>query len=226
MGIMAGLHQDTRSDGNGRGVQDRLVETAEDLFCRRGFNETSVREIAAAAGCNVASINYYFGGKENLYVEIWRRRLTQMRDARLASIDKVMSGSDQPKLEDLLRSHAVSFLEPLLKGDRECRVINLMAREMIDPHLPLGMFMEEMVRPVMSALGKALIEICPWLNETNVQVVILLLVGQLMHAVCAQEMFEEGGQSGVLHVSIEELVDHAVKFSAGGIRAYAGRNAT
>ena len=117
--------------------------------------------MAAAADCNVASVNYYFGGKENLYLEIWRRRLAQMRDVRLASIEKVMSGPGRPQLEDLLRSHAISFLEPLIKGDRQCRFINLMAREMIDPHLPRGMFLDEMAMPVTLALGKALTTICP-----------------------------------------------------------------
>lgn len=223
---MAAPHQDTRNDGSGRGVQDRLIEAAEDLFGRRGFNETSVRDIAAAADCNVASVNYYFGGKENLYLEIWRRRLAQMRDVRLASIEKVMSGPDRPQLEDLLRSHAISFLEPLIKGDRQCRFINLMAREMIDPHLPRGMFLDEMAMPVTLALGKALTTICPWLDETNVNVVILLLVGQLVHAVCAKEMFEEGGRSGMFQLNIEELIEHAVRFSAGGIRAYAGAGGT
>ncbi|MEN6424192.1 MAG: CerR family C-terminal domain-containing protein [Phycisphaerales bacterium] len=221
---MAAPHQDIRTDSNGRGVQDRLIEAAEGLFSRRGFNETSVRDIAAAADCNVASINYYFGGKENLYLEIWRRRLTQMKDSRLASIEKVMSGPGRPQLEDLLRSHAISFLEPLIQGDRQCGLINLMAREMIDPHLPRGMFLDEMAIPVMSALSKALMAICPWLDETNVQVLILLLVGQLVHTVCAKEMFENSGHPGVLHIDIEDLVEHVVKFSAGGIRAYAGAN--
>ena len=74
-----------------RAAQDRLVEAAEVLFCERGFNETSVRDIAAAAGCNVASVNYYFGGKDNLYVEVWHRMLASIREARLTSIDSVMS---------------------------------------------------------------------------------------------------------------------------------------
>ncbi len=219
---MAAPHQDTRNDNDGRGVQDRLFDTAEDLFCRRGFNETSVRDIAAAADCNVASVNYYFGGKENLYLEIWRRRLAQIRERRLASIEEVMSAGGRPELENLLRSHAISFLEPLIEGERQCRFINLMAREMIDPHLPHGMFLAEMVTPVMSVLGKALMEICPWLDEANVQVVILLVVGQLMHAVCAKQMFEEGGE--LFPVRIEDLVNHIVRFSAAGIRAYAGEH--
>ena len=88
---MAMSSPDVHGEVNGKSVQDRLIEAAEDLLCRRGFNETSVRDIASAAGCNVASVNYYFGGKESLYLEIWRRRLAQIRETRLASINKVMS---------------------------------------------------------------------------------------------------------------------------------------
>jgi len=219
--MMASPNQDTRNDTNGRGVQDRLLEAAEELFCRRGFNDTSDRDIAAAADCNVASVNYYFGGKESLYLEIWRRRLAQMRESRLASIAKVMSAGGQPRLEDLLRSHAISFFEPLIEGDRQCRFINLMAREMIDPHLPREILVAEMVNPVMSAMSKALMEICPWLNPTNANVVILLMVGQLIHAVCARELFEQSGQAERFQLKLEDIVEHIVKFSAAGIRAYA-----
>lgn len=223
---MASPNQDTRNDTNGRGVQDRLIEAAEELFCQRGYNDTSVRDIAAAADCNVASVNYYFGGKDSLYLEIWRRRLAQMRESRLASIDRVMSSGGQPQLEELLRSHAVSFFEPLIEGDRQCRFINLMAREMIDPHLPREMFVAEMVNPVMSAMSKALMEICPWLNETTSGVVILLMVGQLIHAVCARELFEQSGQSDQFKLKLEDIVEHIVKFSAAGIRAYANDDTT
>jgi AcrR family transcriptional regulator len=220
-GMMAASSQDTRNDNTDRSVQGRLIEAAEDLFCRRGFNETSVRDIAAAADCNVASVNYYFGGKDSLYLEIWRRRLAQMRESRLASIEKVMSAGGQPRLEDLLRSHAISFFEPLIEGDRQCRFINLMAREMIDPHLPREMFLAEMVKPVLSALSQALMEICPWLDETTAGVMILLIVGQLIHAVCAKELFEESGHGELFQLRLEDIVDHIVKFSAAGIRAYA-----
>ncbi len=218
---MAAPSEDLRNDNNGRSVQDRLIEAAEDLFCRHGFNETSVRDIAGAADCNVASVNYYFGGKDSLYLEIWRRRLGQMRESRLASIERVMSAGEQPSLEDLLRSHAVSFFEPLIEGDRQCRFISLMAREMIDPHLPREMFVTQMVIPVMAAMTQALTAVCPWLNEANARVVILLVVGQLVHTVCARELFESSGSEDLPRLKLDDLVDHIVRFSAGGIRAYA-----
>lgn len=203
-----------------RGVQNRLVEAAEELFCKRGFNETSVRDIAAAADCNVASINYYFGGKDNLYVEVWRRRLAQMRDVRLASIERVMSADGPPRLEELLRSYANAFVEPLVDGGRGDRFITLMAREMIDPHLPRQMFVEEMIVPVMQSLAEALRRICPWLEDGRTQLIILSVVGQLMHAVMARGMFERSGHTEIVEVDLGAMVDHIVRFSAAGIRAY------
>jgi AcrR family transcriptional regulator len=201
-------------------VQDRLVEAAEELFCNRGYNETSVRDIAAAAGCNIASVNYYFGGKDNLYVEVWRRHLAELRDVRLASIEEVMSESGRPQLEELLKSYANSFIEPLVDGGRSERFITLMAREMVEPRLPRDMFLKDMIVPVMSALEQAMQRICPWLRQERVQLVILSIVGQLMHTVLAKGMFERGSHPGVPGLDLEEMVEHIVRFSAAGIRAY------
>jgi AcrR family transcriptional regulator len=204
-----------------KGVQDRLVKAGEALFCERGFNETSVRDIAAAAECNVASINYYFGGKDNLYVEVWRRMLASIREVRLQSIERVMSGHPQPELEDLLRSYAGSFLDPLVDGEQGCRFVHLMAREMMDPHLPAGMLIEQMIGPVMRALATALRETCPWLRDVNVQPIILSIVGQLVYTICATHMFEGSKDPAAPPPDLATMVDHVVRFSAGGIRAYA-----
>lgn len=206
-----------------RSAQDRLVEAGETLFCQCGFNETSVRDLAAAADCNVASVNYYFGGKDNLYVEVWRRMLTSIRGARLTSIDSVMSGGGQPQLEDLLRSYANSFLSPLVDGDQSCRFVHLMAREMIDPHLPHGMLIAEMIAPVMGALVKAVCEVCPDLQHRSARPIILSIVGQLVYTVCAMHMFEDSEDPELPPLDLNEMVEHIVTFSAAGIRGYEDR---
>ncbi len=217
---MAGSGHSVQGGPAERGVQDRLVRAAEELFCTRGFNETSVRDIAAAADCNIASVNYYFGGKDNLYVELWRRHLVELRDVRLASIEQVMSRSTQPQLEELLRSYANSFVEPLVSGGRSERFVNLMAREMVDPHLPRDMFFNEMIVPVVSAFGQALQRICPWLEERRARLVILSVVGQLMQTVLSKDMFERDDRPGMPKLDVEEMVEHVVRFSAAGIRTY------
>ena len=219
---MAISHDKVTVGGADKGVQDRLLNAAEELFCEHGFEATSIRDIAAVAGCNIASVNYYFGGKEQLYREVWRRHLILVRDSRLASIDKVMSQNDeQPRLEDLLRSYANTFVEPLVDESKARRFMKLMAREMIDRRLPPNMFFEEMIIPIMTALQRALVKTCPGLQQSKAQLVILSLVGQLMHALHSKTMFEQADNPELPKFDLSEVVNHIVKFSAAGIRACA-----
>ena len=222
---MAISHDNVTDGGADKGVQDRLLDAAEELFCEHGFEGASVRDIAATAGCNVASVNYYFGGKEKLYHDVWRRHLLGMRDTRIASIDKVMSQNEgEPDLEELLSSYANAFIEPLVGESRGRRFIKLMAREMIDRHLPPNMFVEEMIIPVTTALRGALVKTCPGLEESKAQLVILSIVGQLIHTVGAKTMFEQTDNQELAKFDLTEAVNHIVKFSAAGIRAYAEEN--
>lgn len=46
--------------------QIQIIQVAEKLFADKGFDGTSVRDIADAADVNVAMISYYFGSKEKL----------------------------------------------------------------------------------------------------------------------------------------------------------------
>jgi AcrR family transcriptional regulator len=60
--------------------QLQLLDSAELLFSRKGFDGTSVRDIADAAGINTAMISYYFGSKEKLMEEIFERKSLNIRE--------------------------------------------------------------------------------------------------------------------------------------------------
>ncbi len=210
----------TNSDSN-KGVRDRLLDAAEELFCEHGYEGSSVRDIAAAAACNIASVNYYFGGKQHLYEEVWRRHLIPMRDARVVSIEKVMSQSnDKLHLEDLLRSFAEAFIGPLVDESRARRLCKLMAREMIDQNLPANMFLDDIITPTLTAMRTALVKTCPGLDESKVPFVVFSVVGQLIHVIRIKAMFEQD-DTGLPMFDLAEAINHIVKFSAAGIRAYA-----
>lgn len=53
----------------------RIIEAAIPLFAIKGVAAVSVKEIAEAAGVNIALISYYFGGKENLYMFILEKQM-------------------------------------------------------------------------------------------------------------------------------------------------------
>ena len=69
------ISHDNTISSDTKSVRNRLLDAAEEFFSGRGFDGTSIRDLAAAADCNIASVNYYFGGKDKLYAEIWRRRM-------------------------------------------------------------------------------------------------------------------------------------------------------
>ncbi|MHC4507423.1 MAG: CerR family C-terminal domain-containing protein [Planctomycetota bacterium] len=205
-----------------KGVRDRLLDVAEKLFSERGFDGTSVRDLAGAAGCNVASVNYYFGGKEKLYEEVWRRHLLLLRDSRAASIDKVMAESGgNPSLEELLHSFAYAFIGPLVDKGGGRRIIRLMAREMIDPHLSSDIFGEEVIKPTLAMMQEALRKTCPGLDESKVPLVVFSLVGQLVHTIRVKTMLQRTDDKAFAMFEPTKVIDHIVAFSAAGIRAYA-----
>jgi AcrR family transcriptional regulator len=208
--------------GSDKPVQDRLLDAAEQLFAERGFDGASVRDIAATAGCNIASVNYYFGSKDKLYTEVWRRQLVQMRDARLHAIEQVMSeNNSKPSLEDLLKSFANAFIGPFVDESRSRWLMRLMAREMVDQHVHVNVFVEEVIKPTISAMAGALMKVCPGLDESKIPMLIVLLAGQLIHVVHVKAMFDQAEIAEMPAFDITEAVDNVVKFSAAGIRSYA-----
>jgi AcrR family transcriptional regulator len=54
-------------------TKEKIIETAGELFAQKGYEGTSVRDIAAMADVNLASINYHYENKQNLYYEVFCR---------------------------------------------------------------------------------------------------------------------------------------------------------
>ncbi len=67
----------------------RILECATRLFAEQGAGRTSVREIAAAAGVNLALVSHHFGGKDKLYaacVEAMYRELDGLHAELVAAL--------------------------------------------------------------------------------------------------------------------------------------------
>jgi AcrR family transcriptional regulator len=54
----------------GQETRSRILAVSRDLFSQLGFDGTSIRAIASSAGTNIASINYHFKTKENLFWQV------------------------------------------------------------------------------------------------------------------------------------------------------------
>ena len=50
-------------------MRERIREVAREQFVTRGYDGTTIREIARQVGCDSAMVSYYFGAKQRLFRE-------------------------------------------------------------------------------------------------------------------------------------------------------------
>ncbi len=206
---------------HGERTREQILCAAEELFAEKGFSQTSIRDITEKAECNLAAVNYYFHGKENLYTEVFRLHMSTVRDLRINAVRNFLSNSSDPKtLEALLQIFATTFLEPFLKKGSGQKLMELMMRERYDSHLPPHMFVEEIIQPTKTVMKEALSQIHPELTDTAAELCIHSIVGQLFHIMQAQELFKGMDKTSLPVLDLPKAVEHIVKFSAGGIRQY------
>ena len=56
-------------------TKTRILDAAEKLFGKSGFDATSLRDITAEADVNLAAVNYHFQSKESLIDAVIARRI-------------------------------------------------------------------------------------------------------------------------------------------------------
>lgn len=62
------------SYSKGRARRQEIIDVALELFARKGYDRTSVREIARLTGLSQAGLLHHFETKEELFIEVLRQR--------------------------------------------------------------------------------------------------------------------------------------------------------
>lgn len=68
----------------------QLLDAAEELFGRKGYHETTLKEIAEQAEFSVGSVYSFFENKDDLYIQVFLRR----GDELLPAIERIVTGGD------------------------------------------------------------------------------------------------------------------------------------
>lgn len=108
-------------------TRDKILLAAKQLFEEKGFESTSVREIATLADVNVALINYHFGSKEHLLSELIEETTAQTH-LKLSDITK-SSSSPMEKIHQAIDV----FADKIFSNKRYYQMIH---RELSTPQRP------------------------------------------------------------------------------------------
>jgi TetR/AcrR family transcriptional regulator, regulator of cefoperazone and chloramphenicol sensitivity len=198
--------------------RERLLDEAEALFSEKGYNAVTVREISAAADCNLASINYYFGNKKNLYLEVFRDRWVP-RARRVHEYFRQELGDQEPSsLNAVVKSLALAFLEGPLTDEERRRHHQLIARELAQPTEAFDLVAELVTVPFCQKLSGLLRPFMPP-ELTQEQVVLNIL------CIFAMVLYFNFARAAVSRLTDQEydeafkarLVEHLTGFSLTGL---------
>lgn len=94
-----------------------VLDAAAALFCRQGYEGTTVRDIARSAGMLPGSLYCHFPTKEDLLVAVYLRGVEQI----CAAVEAAAARHDEPW--DRLEAACVAHLEAILRDDDYARVV-------------------------------------------------------------------------------------------------------
>jgi len=94
----------------------RILDTAERLFARSGFEGTSIRDIAAGADVPVALVNFHGGAKEDLFATIVARRADTLAQQRLEALAAAKAKGTALELRDVLGCFIRPYLDLAAAG--------------------------------------------------------------------------------------------------------------
>lgn len=81
--------------------REHIINTAINLFSTKGYEGTSIRNLATAAGVNLAMVNYYFGTKEKLFESMVEQKAGYTRGV-LDELSKNDALSAMQKIEKVI----------------------------------------------------------------------------------------------------------------------------
>ncbi len=189
-------------------TKGRLLEAAGQEFADKGFELARVRAICDRAEANLAAINYHFGDKEHLYLEVLREAHRCGLDTDAIRIEPGLSAAAR------LRLFIHHFLGRVLAmNSPEDWQHRLMLREMLAPTPFSEVLVREVIRPRFEHIKALMGEICPEADDRRLNALVFSVIGHCLHYKMARRVTERLiGEENFRALDIDYLTDHITSF--------------
>jgi AcrR family transcriptional regulator len=200
------------------GTRQRILQVAAEVFAKSGFDKATVREICTQASVNVAAINYHFGDKENLYIQVLKYCKTLAFEKYPSDLDTKKSDSPEIKLKAFIRS----FVFRILDDGPSSLFGRLVSREYIEPTGALDMLVEEAMRPTFLLLSEIVKELLGGkMPVMTVHMCCASIVSQCLFFLYGRHALTRlfpGQKFGT--TEMETIADHITRFSLSAVKDF------
>lgn len=214
----------------GDATRQKLLTAAIDVFGQYGFDGTTTRALASAAGVNLQAIPYYFGGKEGLYLAAAEHLATlisshvgsrrQQVQARLAEIHAEGRPVTREEARELL-TILLSTLAEVMVSEKSRPWARFLIREQMAPTEAFSKVYEGVMRPMVEAIRSLvgiLLEAPPTSERVGLRALSVIgsvMVFRVANAAALRQL--EWSEMGPRELdAIRELVGEIVRSLDGG----------
>ena len=199
-------------------VKERILNEAEALFAQKGYRGVTVREIIKAAECNLSAVNYYFGNKKKLYVEVFRSRWVPRANRLHECFQNFLATQGSASRSSVVEALARTFLEGPLSDEERQRHHQLMARELAQPTEAFELLAQEVIRPFFKELADIFRSFMPeGLEEERLMLNILSIFAMVLYFNFARVAVSRITGRKYDSAFKARLVEHIMAFSLKGL---------
>jgi AcrR family transcriptional regulator len=208
----------TAGNGNNGLTRDRILDEAEALFARRGYHAVSIREITQAAQCNLAAVNYHFGNKQNLYIEVFRSRWLPKADSIHKCFRDYLDASGRISPATVVASLAQAFLDGPLTVEERLRHHQLISGELAQPTKALRLVADQVLQPLFNDLMDELQSaIAADITDEALVLDAFSVLALILYFSLARPLIARITETVSDEKLTDCLVDHIVRFSLNGL---------
>lgn len=205
----------------GPAARDRILDTAEAFFAEDGYSGVSLRQITAAAGVNLAAVNYYFGSKLNLLREVFGRRAAPINAERMRRLSACNAAIDRG--EGTIAMVLAAFIEPTLRGGHMAEggtaYRRIMGRMSASPLPEVREILSEIYHEPATLLIATLGRVGPELSEREFLWRLTCVYGAMLYILADTGRVEKLATGDFQVSRVEDALAFAIPFLAAGFAA-------
>jgi AcrR family transcriptional regulator len=199
---------------DGKETRAKLLNSACEVFARKGYRAATVADICRRAGANVASVNYYYGDKTSLYREAWRYALERFQEHVV-----IDTAAEFP--EEALREYILTLMRNFSSKGEIGRFSRLYLRELVSPTGLIQDAWHDLVEPRRRALHQIIRKLIgPEAGELSVLFCEQSIINQCRGLLTIKRDDLEYMLGKALSPElIHRFAEHTAEFSLAGIKA-------
>ena len=207
--------------------KDVILDVAERLFARKGYEGTSMRSIAEEAHVAQGLIHYHWKTKEQLFESIVERRSSEINQARERMLSSCFryAAAGRPSLEQIVES----FVRPAIEqghsssGEHFSQILAMFANSNDERSKEL---VHKYYDPIARKYIEAMQKILPHLSLSEIYWGYLMATSVVVSSMARTGRIKRLSEGVFEDDDVEQIIHRLVLFIANGFHGLSARVAT